>query len=95
MNGRDILLVLSHLFRKRGGSVPLREAIDFLSFRCRYGAPTDVRKMLAVALKNEMISYEESNISAAFLFDKQTLPLDLSSALEGSIRFRDEIEPLH
>jgi hypothetical protein len=95
MNGRNMLLVLAHLFRKRGTSVPLVEAIDFLSFRCRYGPPTDIRKMLTVALKNEMISFKDSRISAAFLYDKQILPLNLSFSLEDKIRFRKEIEPLH
>jgi hypothetical protein len=94
MNGRDMLLVLAHLFRKRGNPVSLIEAIDFLSFKCRYGPPTDIRKMLAIALKNEMISYYGHNISAEFLYDKQLLPVNLSHVLEDRIRFKEEIEPL-
>ena len=56
MNGRDMILVLAHLFRKKGSPVSIVEAVDFLSFKCRYGSPSDVRKMLTMALNNEMIS---------------------------------------
>jgi hypothetical protein len=94
MNGRNMLLVLAHLFRKRGNPVSLIEAVDFLSFKCRYGSPTDIRKMLAIAVNNEMISYRESNLSAEFLYDKQLLPTNLSYALKDKIRFKEEIEPL-
>jgi hypothetical protein len=94
MNGRDMLLVLAHLFRKKGDKVTVDEAIDFLSFRCRYGAPTDVRKMLSMALKNEMISKDGDRIAAQFLFDKQNLPLNLSSALQDKVRFQEDIQPM-
>jgi hypothetical protein len=95
MNGRDMILVLAHLFRKKGSPVSIVEAIDFLSFRCRYGAPSDVRKMLTTALLNEMISKNDNNILAEFLYDKQTLPVNLSCILEDKIRFKDEVEPMN
>lgn len=94
MNGRDILLVLAHLFRIRGDEVSIDDAIDFLSFRCRYGAPTEVRKLLSMALKNEMISRDVDKIYAEFIFDKQSLPLNLSAALQDKVRFQKEIEPM-
>ncbi len=56
--------------------------------------PTDVRRLLSAALKNEMISRDENKIKAEFLFDKQNLPLNLSSALENKVRFTETIEPL-
>ncbi|MGY5859655.1 MAG: hypothetical protein RTU63_09815 [Candidatus Thorarchaeota archaeon] len=94
MNGRDMLLVLAHLFRKKGDKVPIDSAIHFLSFSCRYGLPTDVRKLLSTALKNEMISRDGNTIKAEFLYDKQLLPLNLSAALGGKVRFKEDIEPI-
>ena len=95
MNGRDMLLVLAHLFRKQGGHVAIEKAVHFLSFNCRYGIPTDVRKLLSAALKNEMISLDGNKIKAEFLFDKQHLPLNLTTALENKVRFKEDIEPLY
>ncbi len=89
-----MLLVLAHLFRKQGSQVPIESAVHFLSFSCRYGMPTDVRKLLSAALNNDMISRDDNKIKAEFLFDKQTLPLNLSSALESKVRFTENIEPL-
>lgn len=94
MNGRDMLLVLAHLFRKKGSEVSIESAVDFLSFRCRYGAPSDIRKLLSIALKNEMISRKENMIIAEFIFDKQSLPWNLSTALQDRVRFQEEIQPL-
>jgi len=95
MNGRDMILVLAHLFRKKGSPVSIVEAVDFLSFRCRYGAPSDVRKMLTVALNNEMISKKDNSILAEFLYDKQILPLNLYCSLENKIQFKNGIEPIN
>jgi len=94
MNGKDMLLVLTHLFRKKGSPVSVVEAVDFLSFKCRYGPPSDVRKMLTMALNNEMISKNDSGILAEFLFDKQKLPLNLSCNLEDKVRFKENVEPI-
>jgi hypothetical protein len=95
MNGREMLLVLTHLFRKKGSPVSIVDAVDFLSFRCRFGTPTHVRKMLTMALINEMISRKDNSILAEFQYDKQTLPLNLSSSLQGKIRFGEDVEPIN
>ena len=95
MNGRDMLLVLTHLFRKKGNEVTIDDAINFLSFQCRYGIPTNVRRLFSLALENEMISREDNRIIAEFLFNKQMLPLNLSSALQDKVKFNDEIEPMY
>lgn len=94
MNGRDMLLVLAHLFRKKGSQVSIEDAIHFLSFSCRYGHPTNVRRLLSTALNNEMISRDGNIIKAEFLFDKQHLPLNLFSALGDKVRFKETVEPL-
>ncbi len=94
MNGRDMLLVLTHLFRKKGAEVPIDSAIQFLSFDCRYGHPTNIRRMLSSALENDMILREGDNIKAAFLFDKQQLPLNLTAALKDKVRFKDDVTPI-
>ena len=89
-----MLLVLAHLFRKKGRQVAIEDSVQFLSFSCRYGQPTDVRKLLSTALNNDMISRDGPFIKAEFLYDKQHLPLNLSTALEDKIRFEEEIQPL-
>jgi hypothetical protein len=94
MNGRDMLLVLAHLFRKKGSPVSIVEAVDFLSFKCRYGAPSNVRKMLTMAINNEMVSRNGDDILAEFLYDKQILPLNLSCALENKVQFKEDIAPI-
>ena len=90
-----MLLVLTHLFRKRGKEVSLNDAVGFLSFQCRYGAPTDVRKLLAIALKNEMITRDSDKIIAQFLYDKQSLSLNQSAVLQNKVVFRDETVPMY
>ena len=94
MNGRDMLLVLAHLFRKKGDQVSIDDAIQFLSFNCRYGLPSDIRRLLSTALTNEMISLDESTIKAEFLFNKQHLPLNLTAALGDKVRFKGDVQPL-
>jgi len=73
MNGRQVLLILAHLFRKKGESVGIEEAVYYLSFRCRYGKPSDIRRLLTVALEKGMISRTDNRISAGFLYDVQDL----------------------
>lgn len=90
-----MLLVLTHLFRMKGNPVYIEDAVDFLSFKCRYGAPSEIRRMLSVALNNEMISRKENEVFAEFLFDKQILPHNLTYALNNSARFTEDIEPMH
>jgi len=95
MNGRDMLLVLAHMFRKLGDEVTIDDAIQFLSFNCRYGYPTNVRRLFSAALENEMITYDGKVIKAEFLFDKQHLPLNLSAVLSNKVEFKDDVKPLH
>ncbi len=83
MNGRDLLLVLAHLFRKKGNPVDMECAVEFLSFRCRYGPPSAIRNLLTIAENNDMISREGAKVKAEFLFDKQVLSPNLISAFEG------------
>ena len=83
MNGRDVLLVLAHLFRKKGSPVDIECAVEFLSFRCRYGPPSAIRRLISVAENNEMISREGPVVKAKFLFDKQFLSANLANAFQG------------
>ena len=85
MNGRDLLLVLAHLFRKKGNPVELEGAVEFLSFRCRYAPPSTIRNLMTVAENNEMISREGSIVKAEFLFDRQVLSPNLARASEGKL----------
>ncbi len=94
MNGRDLLLILTHLFRKVGSPVKVEEAVEFLSFRCRYGRPSQVRRMLTFALQNEMISRTEDSIEAGFLYDQQALSHNIVSNLKSTIRMDNDVEPM-
>ncbi|MFW9835550.1 MAG: hypothetical protein ACFFEK_16225 [Candidatus Thorarchaeota archaeon] len=94
MNGRDLLLILTHLFRKKGNPVRVEEAVEFISFRCRYGKPSQVRRLLTMAVDNEMLSRFEDSVKAEFLYDKQVLPLNLLSALEDKVRVDTNIEQM-
>ncbi|NHJ13182.1 MAG: DUF2240 family protein [Candidatus Thorarchaeota archaeon] len=67
-----------HLFRTKGGEVSLESAVEFLSFRCRYAPPSEIREMLEAAETSGMISRKEDRIIAGFLFDRQDLPLNLA-----------------
>lgn len=78
----------------KGNHVTIASAVDFLSFNCRYGLPSEIRKLLSTALNNEMISLEGKSIKAEFLFDKQHLPLNLSEALRDKVSFKGDIQPL-
>ncbi|MBD3160348.1 MAG: DUF2240 family protein [Candidatus Lokiarchaeota archaeon] len=73
MNGRQVLLILAHLFRKKGKYVNIEEAVHYLSFRCRYGKPSDIRRLLTFALEQGMISRSDDEISAGFLYEVQDL----------------------
>ena len=94
MNGRDLLLILTHLFRKKGNPVLVEDAVDFISFRCRYGAPNQIRRMIKMAIDNEMVSLSHDVIKAEFLFDKQNLSPNLASRLSDKIRFGSGIEQI-
>ena len=94
MNGRDLLLILTHLFRKKGDPVRVEDAIEFISFRCRYGSPSQVRRMLTMAMNNEMISRAEDSVKAEFLYDRQNLFPNLASALCDKVSLDGDIEPM-
>ena len=94
MNGRDLLLIMTHLFRMRGDPVHVEDAVVFLSFKCRYGRPSQVRRMLTMALNNEMLSRAEDLLNAEFLYDKQSLSPNLASALSGKISIEKAVEPM-
>lgn len=95
MNGRDVLLILAHLFRKHGGPVKIDEAVELLSFRWRFGTPSNVRRMLTVALQKDLISRDGELLSPVFLFDRQVLGPDLVGKLQDSIVVDSKFEPLY
>jgi hypothetical protein len=94
MNGRDLLLILTHLFRKKGNPVRVEDAVEFISFRCRYGSPSQVRRMLTMALGNEMIVRDADLIKAEFLYDKQILSPNLVEMLRDRLNVDKDIEPM-
>ncbi len=95
MNGKDILLVLAHLFRSCVSVVPIEVEVECLSFRWRYGSPTNIRRMLTLALNNKLISREGENIKSEFLFDQQEISPNLAYYLAGKVQVGSEIEPIH
>jgi hypothetical protein len=94
MNGRDVLFILAHLFRKKGNPVTLDDAVEFLSFQCRYGRPSDIRRMFALAMENGMLSHESGALVASFQYHEQELPLNLTARLGGRVNVRESIVPL-
>ena len=94
MNGRALLLILTHLFRKKGNPVQVEDAVEFISFRCRYGSPSQVRRLLTMAIDNEMISRSEDSLNAEFLYNRQNLSPNLASALYEKVRIDSDIEPM-
>ncbi|RDE17339.1 MAG: hypothetical protein C4K49_03415 [Candidatus Thorarchaeota archaeon] len=95
MNGREVLLILAHLFRKQGCPVKVEEAVELLSFRWRFGTPSNVRRMLTVALQNDLISREGELLCPVFLFDRQALGPDLVGKLQDSVVVDTKFEPMH
>ena len=94
MNGTYILLILSHLFRKRGSSVRIDDAVECLSFRWRYGRPSNIRRMLTIALENEMITFNDGLIAPNFLYDRQVLSPNQSAFLGDRVDIEDTIKCL-
>ncbi|MHA1768283.1 MAG: hypothetical protein ACTSV3_00320 [Candidatus Thorarchaeota archaeon] len=92
MKGRDMLMILAHLFRKRGREVNIEDAVRFLSFQCRYGRPTEVRRMLTLALNHEMISREGDHIRAEFLYHQQYLAPDMATTMR--VQVSNSVEPM-
>ena len=94
MNGRNLLLILAHLFRMKGNPVLVEDAVEFISFRCRYSEPSKVRCMLTMAVTNEIISRNKNTLKAEFLFDRQELPPNLASILSDDIKIDSNVEPM-
>ena len=94
MNGRDLLLILTHMFRKKGSPVRIEDAVEFISFRCRYGTPSKVRRLLTLGTQNEMIVREDDWIKAEFLYDKQILSPNIVEMLKRNLSVGKEIEPM-
>ncbi|MHA1936098.1 MAG: hypothetical protein ACXAEN_25740 [Candidatus Thorarchaeota archaeon] len=94
MNGTHILLILSHLFRKRGSLVSIDDAVECLSFGWRYGKPSNIRRMLTIALENEMITLSDDMIAPNFLYDRQILSPNQSAFLVDRVEIEDTIECL-
>jgi len=90
-----MLLMLAHMFRRLGPRLRIDDAVEFLSFRCRFGRPTEIRKMLALAEQREMISRHGEEIQAEFLFDRQAIPPTIVSTLENAVKIRDEVSPMY
>jgi hypothetical protein len=95
MNGRNILLILAHLFRMKGGHPSVDDAVEFLSFKCRYGTPSNIRRMLTLAIENEMISLKDGYISPEFIYDKQNLSPNQVANLEDKVIVSETVKPLH
>ncbi|MHA1902952.1 MAG: DUF2240 family protein [Candidatus Thorarchaeota archaeon] len=94
MNGTHILLILTHLFRKRGSKVSIDNAVEYLSFELRYGSPSNIRRMLTIALENEMITLSDGEIAPNFLYDRQILSPNQSAYLLDRVEIEDTIECL-
>ena len=94
MNGKSLLLILTHLFRMKGNPVQVEDAVEFISFRCRYSQPSQVRRMLTMAVTNEMVSRFKDSLKAEFLFDRQVLPPNLASILSDKVKIDSSIEPM-
>lgn len=94
MNGKHILLVLTQLFRKRGSPIEIEKAVDYLAFKMRYAAPSQVRRMLTVALDNKIISRVDDSIKAEFLYDRQKLSPTMATQISKSFSVGNEISPM-
>ncbi|TXT57316.1 MAG: hypothetical protein BAJATHORv1_10015 [Candidatus Thorarchaeota archaeon] len=94
MNGRNILLILVHLFRKRGKEVNVNEAVEYLSFRWRYGTPSNIRRLLSLALEKDMISREGNIISAKFDFNIQHLSPNQTAVFRDKVMITSTTEEM-
>lgn len=95
MNGRDLILILAHLFRTFGPEVSIEDAVEFLSFKCHYGPPLEIRKALSMALQKEMISKKGNTIRASFIYDTQRLTVGKLAKLENRIRVDGDFQPMY
>ena len=70
----------------------LEDAVKFLSFNSRYGNPTNIRRLLSVALENQMISRSGNQIAAEFMYDLQKLSPNQATKLGRNVSFKDSVE---
>lgn len=78
----------------KGNPIQVEDAVEFISFRCRYGQPSQARRMLTMAVTNEMISRVKGSLKAEFLFDRQVLPPNLASILSNKVQIDSSVEPM-
>ncbi len=95
MDGRTTLLVLAHLFQKRGSPLAIEQAVECLSFEWRYGPPSMVRRLLTAAMQNGLISRQGEKIRAEFVFDKQALSVQAACKLLDSIVIDTKYDAMH
>lgn len=95
MNGRDLILLLAHLFRTFGREVSIDDAVEFLSFKCHYGPPTEIRKALTMALQNEMILRKGDKIIASFIYNTQALTVGKLAKLENRVKVDADFNPMY
>jgi hypothetical protein len=72
----------------------IEDAVEFLSFRCRYARPSEVRRMLTIALSQGMIERDENQIRCNFLFDQQDLSPNQIHIFKNKISMDRSTEPL-
>ncbi len=95
MQGKYILLMLAHLFRKCGEQIELTESVYRLAFVWRYGSPTNIRRLLTLAREKQLISYEDGIIKAEFVYTAQILDPNQSDIISNEIISNQNIEPLY
>ena len=61
----------------------------------RYAAPSQIRRMLTVALDNEMISREDDFIKPEFLFNRQKLSPTMATQISRTFNVGTEIDPIN
>ena len=87
--------MLAHLFRKCGGQVRLDDAVYRLAFVWRYGSPTIIRKILALATEKELISFEDGMIKAGFVFTAQKLDPNQTDIISREVTSVPKVEGLY
>ena len=95
MNGTHLLLMLAHLFRKHGDTIPVEEAVYTLSFGWRYNTPSSIRRMLTLSKDLELISVEDGVIQAEFLFNTQELMPNQCDILSKQRIETEDISPMY
>ncbi|MDF1540484.1 MAG: hypothetical protein P1Q69_16430 [Candidatus Thorarchaeota archaeon] len=95
MKAKHILLMLVHLFRKLGDTIEIDNAVYHLAFTWRYGTPTTIRKLLAVAKESGLISVGGKTITAEFLYGTQKLSPNQAETLSRESAIDSALDPLY